>query len=296
MNILLIGCGRTGRAITESLLELNYVKKIFLYSRTSKSSKALAYDLDSNRIEVVENISKIKDVTYAIITLSGMSDSARLESMNKRPNTYEVRQDELKFNIGAIGYLIKDLNSLSKKAKIIVVTNPVDEITNYIQSMLPNRTILGFGLELDAKRYEKILGKKILCIGSHGKAIPLINAKSEKDYILLLAKTDSELLDNIRKHGIPHKIAGSSFKNFFEKLNSSKEEIIHVSNYLTKPFMGINHISISLPFRVKKGSIIGIANLKVNEIEKKIFLLSVSELQNSVKHIIDTHKKLVEYK
>ena len=52
MNILLIGCGRTGRAIAESLLELIYVKKIFLYSRTSKSSKALAYDLDNNKVEV----------------------------------------------------------------------------------------------------------------------------------------------------------------------------------------------------------------------------------------------------
>ena len=118
MNILLIGCGRTGRAIAESLLELIYVKKIFLYSRTSKSSKALAYDLDNNKVEVIENISLIKDIDYALITLSGMSDSARAESMNRRSTTYEVRQDELKFNIGAIGYLIKDLNSLSKKTKI----------------------------------------------------------------------------------------------------------------------------------------------------------------------------------
>ena len=296
MNILLIGCGRTGRAISESLLELDYVKKIFLYSRTSKSSKALAYDLDSNKVEVIENISLIKDVDYAIITLSGMSDSARTESMNKRPTTYEVRQDELKFNIGAIGYLIKDLNSLNKQTKIIVVTNPVDEITNYIQSMLPNRTIFGFGLELDAKRYEKILGKKILCIGSHGRAIPLINAKSEKDYDDLLIKTDSELLENIRKHGIPHKIAGISFKNFFDRLNSSKEEIVHVSTHINKPFMGVKNISISLPFKVKKGNILGVANLRVNEIEKRKFLLSVKELTDSVKHIIDTHKKLTEYK
>ncbi len=296
MNILLIGCGRTGRAIAESLLELSYTTKVYLYSRTSKSSKALACDLDSNKVEVVEHISLIKNLDYAIITLSGMSDSARAESMNKRHTTYEVRQDELKFNIGAIGYLLKDLNNLDKKTKIIIVTNPVDEITNYIQSMLPDRTILGFGLELDAKRYEKLLGKKILCIGSHGKAIPIINAKSEKEYNTLLNKTDSELLTNIRKHGIPHKIAGAVFKNFFDRLNSTKEEIVHVSSYLTKPFCGVKDISISLPFKVKKGNIIGISNIQINDIEKKIFLASITELQESIKHIIDTHKKLVEYK
>jgi len=296
MNILLIGCGRTGRAIAESLLELTYVKKVFLYSRTSKSSKALACDLDSNRVEVVDSIYLIKNLDYAIITLSGMSDSARSESMNKRHTTYEVRQDELKFNIGAIGYLLKDLNRLDKKTKIIIVTNPVDEITNYIQSMLPTKTILGFGLELDAKRYEKILGKKVLCIGSHGKAIPLINAKSEKEYSTLLTKTDSELLANIRKHGIPHKLAGAAFKSFFDRLNSTKEEIIHVSSFIKKPVMGIQNISISLPFRVKNGNIIEIAKLQVNEIEKKRFLSSIKELQESITHIIATHKKLVEYK
>jgi malate/lactate dehydrogenase len=296
MNILLIGCGRTGRAIAENILELRYVNTLFVYGRTLRSSKALSYDLDSKKVKVVEEIRSLKNIDYVIITLSAMSDSARDESIQKRKTTYEVRQDELKFNIGAIAHLIEDLRTFQEKTSIIVVTNPVDEITNYLRIMLKKENVLGFGLELDVKRYEKILGKKTYCIGTHGKAIPLINARTEKEYDTLLKKTDGALLALIREHGIPHKMAGINFKEFFARLNSSKKEIIHFSYYLKNNFAGANDISISLPWEVKQGKIVGIAKMRLNTIEKNRFHHSVEELKKSVSYIIETHRKLVEYK
>jgi len=296
MNILLVGCGRTGRAIAENMLDLKSVKNLFLYSRTSKSSKSLSYDLDNKKVKVVDEIKNLKDIDYIIITLSGMSDSAREESFFKRRSTYEVRQDELKFNIGAITHLIEDLRTFSPKTSIIVVTNPVDEITNYLRVILNKENVLGFGLELDAKRYEKVLGRKVYCIGTHGKAIPLINLKTEKEYEELSKKVDNQLLEYIRKHGIPHKMAGMNFRDFFEKLNSSKKEVIHVSFYVKNNFLGVKDISISLPCEVKQGKILGVSKIQPNPIEKNRFIDSVEELKKSVSHIIETHKRLIEYK
>ncbi len=296
MNILLIGAGRTGRAIAENLLELKRIKNLFVFSRTSKSSKALAYDLDSKKIKVVDDIKKLKNIDYVVVALSGVSDSARQESINKRNSTYEVRQDELRFNIGAITHIIDDLETLDKDTIIIVVTNPVDEITNYLRIMLKRNNILGFGLGLDASRYEKILNKKVLCIGTHGKAIPLINSKSEIDYDRLLNENDSALLKYIREHGIPNKFAGSNFKDFFEKLTGKSKEIIHVSSYLKEDFYGVNNISISLPYEVSKGDILNIADITLNDIEKGRFIASANELRNSVNQILEAHKKLLEYK
>jgi malate/lactate dehydrogenase len=296
MNILLVGCGRTGKAIAENLIGLNFVKNLFLYSRTSKSSKLLFSDLNNKKAKVVEEIKYLKNIDYIIITLSGMSDSAREESMQKRKTTYEIRQDELKFNIGAITQLIEDLKTFFQKTAIIVVTNPVDEITNYLRIILNKENIFGFGLELDAKRYEKFIGKKVYCIGTHGKAIPLLNLKNEKEYEKLSKETDSNLLEYIREHGIPHKMAGINFRDFFEKLNSDKKEIIHISFYLKDIYLGVKDVSISLPCEVKQGKIINIVKIPINEIEKKKFIESVVELKKSVSHIIETHNKLIEYK
>jgi L-lactate dehydrogenase len=295
MNLLLIGCGRTGRAIAENMLDLNFVKTLFLYSRTSKSSKSLSLDLNSKKVKVVEDIKSLKNIDFIIITLSGMSDTAREESFYQSETTYQVRQDELKFNIGAITHLIEDLRNFSQKTSIIVVTNPVDEITNYLRIMLNKENVLGFGLELDAKRYEKALGKKVYCLGTHGKAVPLINSKNEKEYEVLSKKIDNTLLEYIRKYGIPHKMAGINFKEFFEKLNSKKKEVIHISFYLKDSYLGVKNISISLPCEVKLGKIIKIAKIQVNEIEKNRFIESAEELKKSVQYIIETHKKLIEY-
>jgi len=200
------------------------------------------------------------------------------------------------FNIGAITHLIESLRTFPQETKIIVVTNPVDEITNYLRIMLSKENVLGFGLELDTKRYEKVLGKKVYCIGTHGKAIPLINSKNEKEYNQLYKKIDNDLLQYIREHGIPHKMAGINFREFFEKLNSAKKEVIHVSFHLKKYFLGVKDISISLPCEVKKGKIIDIVKIQANQIERNKFIESAEELKNSITHIIETHKRLIEYK
>jgi len=298
MNILLIGCGRTGRAVAGKLLEFKCIDKFYLYSRTSKSAESLAYDLANRKIVVVENIKNLKDkdISHVIIAISGMSDSAREESMTVRGTTYQVRQDEFKFNIGAIMHLIEDLKNFPKKTTIIVITNPVDEITNYMRVMLKRENVIGFGLELDAKRYERVLGKKIYCMGTHGKAIPLIDKPTDKDYDSLHEQVDLALLTYIREHGIPHAMAGIYFKEFFEKFNSETTEVVHISYYLKNSFLGIKDVSVSLPWQVKSGIVLEPLDLSVNEIEKKRFVESVTELKKSITTILATHKKLLGYK
>lgn len=296
MKILLIGCGLTGGAIASNLLKLSIVKEIALYSRTIKSAKALAFDLNNPKVMVIDKLDKISDFDYVVIALSGMSDSAREDSMFKRKTTFEVRQDELKYNIGAIAGLVSYLKKISNKTKIIVVTNPVDEITNYLRIILKNERVFGFGLDLDARRYSKVLDKQVFCIGTHGKAIPLINSSSESDYNILYKKTDTELMSYIRRNGIPHNLAGEAFSNFFNKFVSKKEEILHICYYLKKEFLGVKDISISLPFIVKGGKILRIADLSINKIEKRKFEKLAKQLEKSVKHILTTHKELISYR
>ena len=296
MKVLLIGCGETGGAIASNIIKIKKVKSLGLYSRTVKSSKALAFDLKSKKVKILENLRTIKRYDYIIITLSGISDSARKESFSKRTTSYQVRQDELKYNLGAITGLVPSFKKLNKKSRIIVVTNPVDEMVNYLRIILKNKNVFGFGLDLDCKRYANSLKKNIFCVGTHGKAIPLINNNSEKVYDSLYKKSDSSLMNYIKRNGLPAKVGGETFSKFFEKFTSSKKEIIHIASYLEEEFEGVKNISIALPRYVKNGKILGIADIKLNNIEKKRFQKSSRELNNSVKHIIATSKKLVSYK
>ncbi len=81
MKILLIGSGKTGRAIATNLLELSYIKELNLFSRTLKSSEALAHHLDNSKISVIKDFSNLKDIDYIIIALTEMTNTARGESV-----------------------------------------------------------------------------------------------------------------------------------------------------------------------------------------------------------------------
>ncbi len=296
MKVLLVGCGRVGGEIAESLVKKQYVKTLFLYSRTIKSSKALAYDLKNGKVKVVSHIEDVNNPDYVIIALSNQSEAARRESFHTRGNTYHVRQDELIFNLGAITQLSKSLKKICKDTKIIVVTNPVDEFTNYLRIIMNYNNIFGFGLSLDALRYSKLLKRKVLCIGSHGKAIPLLDLKTKKNYEKLHNEIDGGVIKYLRKRGMTHKITGDEFSNFFDKLNSPKETNILVASYLLKdPFLGVKGIAISIPFHVKKGKIISPADVNVSSLERELFLKQVKELKQSVEHILWIHERLISY-
>lgn len=296
VKVLIIGAGNTGESIVENLSPLRKVSKIFLFNRSFESSEFLSKKLKSKKILPVKNLSSLSNLDFVIVTLSGMSVSSRNVSFRKSKSTYEMRQDELKYNLGAFIEIIPFFRSLSRKTKIIIVTNPVDELSNYLKKILPNKEIFGFGLQLDVKRYSDYLGKEVDCIGLHGKAIPILGLKTDKDYDSLSKKVDSILVSKVRKFGIPHKFAGREFKNYFVKFLSNKKVEIYTSYYLNKEFFGIKGILVALPFYVKKGKIVGIKNLNLSLVEENRLKNEIKELNSSINKIISSHKSLISYK
>lgn len=285
MKILIMGCGKTGGAIAENLIDLPYVKKIYLLSKYLDEAKKLENELNSSKVHSTKSINDIDDVDYAIIALSNIPKKEREKTFYKYNNTYDMRRHELKFNFKSIKDIGKELKPHSKKIRYIIVTNPSDEVTNYLQHFLGHKNVFGFGTHLDAKRYSKILKREVLCLGPHGRAFPLINADSEEVYDLLLKESDENIIKHLRKKGIQHKLVGIAFRDFFKKLNS-KKAVVHVCSYLKKPFFGVKNMSISAPFEVKNKRITKPKKIKVNEIEKKRFKSFAKELKISVNNLI----------
>ena len=57
-------------------------------------------------------------------------------------------------------------------------------VNNGVNAAVAAVEILNFDNEFEEEliRYREELGKKVLCIGRHGRAIPLIHARTEKEY------------------------------------------------------------------------------------------------------------------
>jgi malate/lactate dehydrogenase len=173
----------------------------------------------------------------------------------------------------------------------------VDELTNYLyQKLGSDRDIFGFGIQLDQRRFREYLKKDVVCIGTHGAAIPLMGGSSTEEYSEISEKVDRVLFERVSTQGIPHHVAGEEFKAFFENLSSAQEKIIPVSYLLRNEFRGIQGIAISLPFVMKGGEVIGVQeNLHLNEIEIGLLKQQADQIRTSVAHIVESHKYLENY-
>lgn len=281
MRCLIIGAGGTGKSVARGISKIKEVSKVYLMNRSYSSSLIAAKEIKSKKIEAFKEGQSI-NFDYVIVTLCAVSKDKMKQFMKKSKNGYESRQKELKFNLAAVKEKVPFFKKLPKKTKILLMTNPVDGIENYLKKKLPKREIFGFGLQLDVNRYSKYFGKRIVCIGIHGKTIPLVDLRKDKDYDKLYKKADRPFLKYIRKKGLPYHVYENEFKKYLKKFISRKKELIYTSARLDKSFYGIRGVSIGLPFYVKNGKVVGIKDIKLNKIEEKRLKRDVKILKNSI--------------
>ena len=168
-------------------------------------SKALGEALDiSNTIpndspfSVVgtDDISKIKDSKVVVIAAS----SGRIKTS---------RMDLLKDNLQITRAFAKNIKKYAQDAKILVITNPVDIVTYFVQkeSGLPKENVIGLGSCLDSSRLRYLLAKELgvkqseihdsLVLGEHGDTMVPVFSR-----IRCGEKSILESLDAIQKEKI----------------------------------------------------------------------------------------------
>ncbi len=273
MNLLFIGFGNTGKSIANKLKSILEIKEIYYFNKNK-----IVSNYNSLKIKEISNY----NIDYCIITLSTMLISKRKKLANSS-SSYELRHKELKDNIKEIKILVPYLKKTN--AKIIIVSNPIDEIVTYLTPVLKNKEVIGFGVTLDSKRYSKKLNKIVDCIGTHGKAIPLINLKNKNEYHKLHSKIDKQLVLYVAKHGIPYELVTDEFNIWFKKLISKKENTLTISKYITKEIYGLKNVALSLPYFVKNRDIIAPKKLNLTKLEKQLLKEQGKLVKDNLKKI-----------
>ena len=216
--ISIIGSGKIGSMIG-FLVASHGIDDVVLVD--DLKSKALGEGLDmSNAISngspfsVVgtDDISKIKDSKVVVITAS----AGRIKTS---------RMDLLKDNLQITIDFAKSIQKYAQNAKILVITNPVDIITYFVQkeSGLPKENVIGLGSSLDSNRLRYLLAKELgvkqseihgsLALGEHGDGMVPVFSR-----IRCGEKSILELLDAIQKEKIT-----DDLKQYWTKIISLKD-------------------------------------------------------------------------
>ncbi|MDH3341423.1 MAG: lactate dehydrogenase [Nitrosopumilus sp.] len=216
--ISIIGSGRVGSAIG-FLAASHSVDDVVLIN--DHRNKAVGEELDiSNAIpedspfSVVgtDDISKIKDSKVVVIA----ANNGKIKT---------GRMDLLKGNLEMTRDFAKSIQKYAQDAKILVITNPVDIITYFVQkeSELPKENVIGLGSNLDSSRLRYILAKELdvkqsdihdsLVLGEHGDTMVPILSRVKYGQKLI-----SESLNVIQKEKITNDL-----KQYWAKIVAMKD-------------------------------------------------------------------------
>lgn len=300
-KVAVIGMGYVGGGIVYSLMIKNIADTIVLIDKKADTINAEMLDIrpgisDIGTTKVITGSYKdIKDCDLIIITAG----------RNRKHN--ESRLDLTEDNIKVADDVIAELKKYYTKGVILVVTNPVDVITQYITKNmeLPNGRVIGTGCILDTSRFvaeiaeytsQNIRDIEAMVIGEHGtgqvhlwesvkiKGLPVKDFCSENNI-----KFDNKIQNSISQKivnmgseiiygkGRTHFGTSSCVTYLANSILNNKEIIVPISVMRNGEY-GINNISLSLPTIINANGAGKTINVNLNKSEEKQLKVTADKL------------------
>ncbi|EQG76514.1 UDP-glucose/GDP-mannose dehydrogenase family, NAD binding domain protein [Clostridioides difficile DA00165] len=160
-KISIVGSGHVGSHCGFSLITQGVCDELFMIDIDESKSKAQALDLADavsylpHKVHIEKGtFSDCKDSDIVVISVADSS-----EGPLRRQNT--TRLDLLRPTIGMIKSIVTHSDS-GFDGIFVVISNPVDVVTNYIweKSGFPKNKVIGTGTALDSTRLRRILSEE----------------------------------------------------------------------------------------------------------------------------------------
>lgn len=173
-NIAVFGAGNVGSATANALVLRNVGRKVLMFGRDTDKQIGEAMDINDTvpmisemEVKASDNYEDLRDYGIIIVTIGA------------RQNEGETRLELLGRNAKIIESVMKDLDRVAPDAIILMVSNPVDILTQVAIncSSRPEHLIFGSGTVLDTSRLRHQLGKAmevdrknihVHVVGEHG--------------------------------------------------------------------------------------------------------------------------------
>jgi L-lactate dehydrogenase len=302
MKVSIIGGGgRVGSDAAYALQLGGIVREIALVDMNADMAAGEALDLrhgaaltahqkftSSNEYGVVDG----SDCVVITAGLRRKPDETRLELVNRNVSLFRGILDSLKgvkLNEGAI---------------ILVVSNPVDILTNLATTsgLVPEKQVLGLGTVLDTCRFRSLLADhfnvnatdvKALILGEHGDSmVPILSSATVggvpmssvpgytpdevQGVFEFTRKSGAEV---IRLKGGAGRAVGVSIKEVVEAIALNSEKVLPVSS-LQRGTLGISDISLSLPTKVGRSGVVEVLEPAVSGQEREGLHKSAQSLKD----------------
>src|SRR6056297_1496751 len=298
MKVTVVGAGNVGATCAQIVAEKNIVQEVVLLDIKEGVSEGKSLDLwqtapvnyyDTRLVGSTNDYSKTADSEVVVIT----SGVPRKPGMS--------RDDLISINAGIVKSVTENVVKYSPKAKIIIVSNPLDVMT-YAASATAKKSknqVMGMAGILDTARYRAFLAEALdvsprdiqaLLMGGHGDTMLPLTRYTTVAGIPVTELIDSDKLDAIVERtkkggGELVKLMGTSAwyapgaaaAQMVETIVRDENRIFPCCAKLDGQY-GLSDIFLGVPVKLGKSGIVEMIELDLNEDEMSLLKTSAGHV------------------
>ncbi|MDP2692564.1 MAG: L-lactate dehydrogenase [bacterium] len=288
ISISIIGAGNVGSAIAYALTIKNVASEINIIDVDEEKQEGEVMDI-SDGIAYVET-GVVKNGTFH----NARNSDVIVVTAGAKQKSGETRLDLAKQNKIIMKSIFKSIGKLKSTAIVIIVSNPVDVLTHYVQKItnLPKNQVLGSGTTLDTSRLRTMLSHKFnvsaqnihgYVLGEHGNSsfvawstvsiggIPINKMKGFNKQFAdqIEIEVREQAYEIIEKKGSTYYGIGLSVANIVKAILFDQKLILPVSALLTN-WNGISNVCVGSLAIVGRQGVEGLWPVELNSREKKM--------------------------
>ena len=304
MKISIIGGGNVGATAALRIAQ-DCLGDVVLVDVVKGLAQGKAYDLEDARpllkinynLEGTDDLTKIKGSDIVVVT-AGLA---------RKPGM--TREELLLKNAAILKDICLNIKILAPDCVLIIVTNPLDVMTNFalkITGFKPNR-VFGMGISLDSARFANVISKELnspvtdieaVVIGSHGEGmLPLPRFSSVKGASLEKLADNNRIKEMVTKtvnrgaeivsllgSGSAYYAPSAAISSLVKAVAKNELRKIGVCAYLNGEY-GIKDVCVGVPCSIGKEGVAEVVELKLSKEELDTLTKSAESIRQLVKQL-----------
>lgn len=287
MKVTVVGAGFYGSTLVQRIAEAGYADEVVITDIIPDRPQGLALDIMQSR--------SIEGFDTRVIGTNGYDETAGSDvcvitaGVPRKPGM--SRMDLLEVNAKVVGGVARELVVRSPGHVLIVVSNPLDEMTALaaIASGLPKRRVMGQAGILDTARFKHFVAEKTgvspnqvdaITLGSHGDTmvpVPSVVTVAGKPLAEVLSPADiDDVVKRTRdggaevvgllKTGSAYYAPSAAAEAMVEAVATDSGVLMPVCAWVEGEY-GIRDVFLGVPARIGRGGVIAVEQLALTEDE-----------------------------
>jgi malate dehydrogenase len=286
-KVTVVGAGFYGSTLAQRIAEAGYAAEVVLTDVIEGRPQGLALDLMQSR-PIVGFPTRVTG-TNGYAEAAGSSVAVITAGMPRKPGM--SRLDLIETNARIVGDVTRRLLDVAPDAVLIVVTNPLDEMTALAAEVsgLDRRRVMGQAGVLDTARFRHFLAEradvlpaevKAITLGSHGDTmVPVVSSAwvggrrlqdvldaAAVDEIVARTRDGGAEIVGLLKTGSAYYAPAAAAEAMVRAVVTGSDEILPVSAWLDGEY-GISGVYLGVPARLGPAGVVEVVEQPLDDAE-----------------------------